>query len=289
MGEIVYLNGRLLDANQAKIDPAVQGFLYGAGLFETMRAYSGRIFLLNRHLERLLASARALDIEGLDAGEMEEACRSVVAANKLDSARVRLTVSRGIAKTFTSAPGPPTVLIQARLFTPPLPEKYRQGYRVQISGIRRCSGSLLVCHKTTSYFDCLLARTRAAAASYDEALFLNEKDHLTEGSISNLFLVSGDGTLYTPPLDAGLLPGITRGLVLELAAELGIKASQENIRPQDLAAFSGAFVTNSLIEIMPLRSITDEAGKEFVFSAGEATELLQKSYRETVTKAITGA
>ena len=105
---------------------------------------------------------------------------------------------------------------------------------------------------------------------------------------SNLFLVRGDGTLSTPPVDAGLLPGITRQLVLELAAKLGMNVVEEAVGAHDLADFSGAFLTSSLIEIMPLRSITDEEGRKFTFSDAENMERLRRAYLETVSEAIAG-
>jgi len=224
-------------------------------------------------------------MENLDAGKLEEACRSVVAANGLANVRVRLTVSRGISKVFPKASGPPTVLAQVQPYMPPSPEKYQLGYRAKVSGIRRYSGSSLVRHKTTSYLECLLARKQADAEGYDEALFLNEKDNLTEGSTSNLFLVYGDGTLRTPPLDAGLLPGITRQFVMGLAVKLGIKVVESNVHPKDLADVNEAFVTSSLIEIMPLASITDEDGREYDFRVGDTTNMLRRAYREAVEKA----
>jgi len=285
MGEIIHLNGRLLSAGEAGIDPSDQGFLYGAGLFETMRAYSGCIFLLDRHINRLLSSAQAIGVENIEAAKLDEACRSVVAANGLHNARVRLTVSRGKSKLFPAAWGQPTVLAQAQPFMPPPPEKYRLGYRTKVSRVRRYSGSPLVRHKTTSYLECLLARTQVEAESYDEAMFLNERGNLAEGSTSNLFLVSSNETLRTPPLGAGLLPGITRQFVLEIAGKLGMEAVEKDICPEGLVDFHEAFVTSSLIEIMPLASITDENGREYSFKVGEATEMLRRAYQEAIETA----
>jgi branched-subunit amino acid aminotransferase/4-amino-4-deoxychorismate lyase len=285
MGEIFHLNGKLQNASEVGIDPSDQGFLYGAGLFETMRAYYGRIFLLDRHVNRLLASAPVIGVETLDTGKLKEACRSVVTANGLDNARVRLTVSRGISKVFPQASGQPTILAQAQAYTPPALEKYRRGYRAKVSEIRRYSKSLISCYKTTNFLECLLARTRADAGGYDEALFLNENGNLTEGSMSNFFLVYGDRTLNTPPLDAGLLPGITRQFVLEIAGKLGMEVLERNVNLKDLADVNEAFVTSSLIEIMPLASITDEYGREFRFRGSDTTDRLRKFYLETVNKA----
>lgn len=282
MGEIVHLNGRLVKIEEAGIGPSDQGFLYGAGLFETMRAYDGGIFLLGKHLERLAASARVIGVESLGTAPLKEACRSVVAANKLESARIRLTVSRGNSKSFPSSVGQPTVLAQAQPYTPPAPEKYRAGYRAAISPFRHFSQSLLVRHKTTSYLECLLARLQAEEKGYNEAIFLNERGDISEGSSSNLFFVQKDGLLVTPPVGSGLLPGITREFILKMASGVGIVTEEKNICLDDLDKFSEAFITSSLVEVMPLASITGLDGAEYKFDGCEATVRLQRIYREAV-------
>ena len=219
MSEIVYLNGNLVSTEQAAITPSDQGFLYGAGLFETMRAYEDRIFMLDRHLERLTSSAHVFGLENLENARLKEACLSVITANRLRNARVRLTVTFG-STPFPSISGPPTILAQAQPYQPPSAEKYRTGYRVMVSGQSRYSRSLLLRHKTTCYLDCLLARKKAVSEGNDEALFVNEAGNLTESSTGNLFMVGLDGTLVTPPIEAGLLPGITRRFILETAEKI---------------------------------------------------------------------
>jgi branched-subunit amino acid aminotransferase/4-amino-4-deoxychorismate lyase len=282
--ELIYLNGKITSAADVGISPSDQGFLYGAGLFETMRAYEGCIFLLESHLHRLISSASAIGIEGLDVGKLDEACRSVVAANRLDSARVRLTVSTG-PETLFSTSKIPTIMARAIPYTPPLPDKYHDGYRATVSSLSRFSQSILVRHKTTSRLDCVMARAQANAMGFDEALFLNENGNLTEGSVSNLFLIGAYKTLMTPPLGDGLLPGITRQLVLELSTKSGLRIVEKSISLKDLESVDEAFITNSLIEIMPLASITDD-GHKYVFRYGAVTSRLMKAYREAVDQTI---
>ncbi len=275
MDEFVYLNGEIIPAEQAVIRADDQGFLYGAGIFETMRAYGGSIFLLERHVQRLLASAPLLGISGFDAATLQQACRDTVAANRLESARVRLTVSQGTLKR-------PTILVQAQPYKPPVPEKYRDGYRAVVSSQPRYSRSLVISHKTTNYLECLLAREQARESGFDEALFLNEAEYLTEGAASNIFVVLKDGRLVTPPVEAGLLTGITRGFVLELAAQNGIRCVQENIRPADLAGCSEAFITNSMVELMPLCSITPLDGSKYIFEERRVAQRLRSLYTTVV-------
>jgi len=136
MEEIVYLNGSLLPRSRAHISVFDHGFLYGYGLFETMRAYHGKIFLLERHLNRLLSAAQVLGLgTKLNAAELGKACYDTSAANGLENARLRLTISRGEVNSF---PGPavsnnPTILITANAYTPPPPENYRKGFRAGVA------------------------------------------------------------------------------------------------------------------------------------------------------------
>ena len=282
MSEVVYLNGKLVELAQALIEPSDQGFLYGAGLFETMRTYNGCIFLLDRHLERLVSSSHVVGIANINPAVLERACRSVISANQLESARVRLMVTRGSLSSFSSASGSPTVFVQAQRYEPPTAEKYHLGYRVTVSIHPRYSKSTLVCHKTTNYLECLLARVAAISDGNDEALFINEAGNLTEGTASNLFLCDYGGILFTPSLDTGILPGITRRFLLEIAAKMGIETVETNIHQVDLKNFREAFVTNSLIEVMPVASIKASDGREYSFNHHGMANKLQGVYRDAI-------
>lgn len=254
MAEIVYLNGRLMPRSRAKISPFDHGFLYGYGLFETMRAYNGYIFRLDRHLARLYRSAEILGLTpGLAAFDMEAACLKTLRVNKLKEARLRLTISAGkgdiIPDPATCAT--PTVLVAARGFTPLPAQKYERGFKAVLSSLRRDSLSPLSRLKSSSYINNILARMEAKAAGCDEAVVLNEKGCIAEGSTSNVFLVS-KGTLLTPSLESGILPGITREAVLEIARALNVKTVEREVELKELVEAEEAFVTNSLLEIMPL-------------------------------------
>lgn len=252
MPEMVYLNGTLMPRGQAKISVTDYGFLYGYGLFETMRAYGGRVFRLDSHLDRLALAAAQLGIP-VTVLNLKEAVMATIRANGLASARIRLAISIGEG-SITPDPGTcqeATVLVMAENYQPYPEEIYRRGFRVLVSSFRRNSQSPLSRFKTANYLDSILARQEAKRAGADEALCLNEKGMLAEASMSNLFLVSGS-VLRTPGLASGVLPGVTRGVILELAARLGIKAREQDISPDELAAAGEAFLTNSLIEVMPL-------------------------------------
>ena len=285
MREVVYLNGSLMPPSQARVSVFDHGFLYGYGLFETMRAYNGRIFLLERHLNRLLEAASALGLAGLNATELGKACMDTLAANGLKSARLRLTVSRGEAGSLTGPGKKPTVLVTADNYSPP--EKYDRGFRAGLASFGRSSQSPIARFKSTSYLASVMARMEAEVAGLDESLFLNEQSHITEGSTSNIFLVTSSSSLVTPPIESGLLAGITRQVVLELAGPLGLNTIEAEVRLKDLEQASEAFLTNSLIEIMPLVEVRDNTGKVITIGSGKpgpVTKRLMAAYREMVKR-----
>jgi branched-chain amino acid aminotransferase group I len=280
MSEIVYLNGSLIPRSQARISALDYGFLYGFGLFETMRAYGGQVFRLDSHLNRLARSAEILGLP-IQALDLKGAVMDTIHANKLSDARVRITISIGEGGMVPdpSACTQPTVLILAGHYKPYPKQVYEKGFRAVVSSIRRNSQSPLSRLKSANYLENMLAKQEARAAGVDEAICLNEKGLLAEASMSNIFLVN-DGILRTPGEESGILPGITREVVLELASQLGINTFEQDIRLDELFQTQEAFLTNSLMEIMPLTEID---GKPV--GSGEAesvTRRLMAEYKKLV-------
>lgn len=285
MEQIVYLNGSLLPRSQARISPFDLGFLYGYGLFETMRAYSGHIFRLEKHLERLSHSAKLLNLP-LKVSHLKKACHETLKANKLKEARIRLTVSIGEGEAAPDLPERPrpTIFITATRYVPLTSEAYRKGYKAVVSTIDQDSQSPLSPLKSVNYLNHILARREAIAAGANEAILLNERGLLCEGSTGNIFLIS-HGKLITPDIESGCLPGITRQVVIELARGLGIKLDQREVRLEELLSADEAFLTNSMIELMPLVEVNNRR-----ISGGKVTLRLMQAYKETVIKEIkTGA
>jgi branched-chain amino acid aminotransferase group I len=291
MAEIIYLNGQLIPRSKAKLSPFDHGFLYGYGLFETMRAYNGYIFRLDSHLTRLRCSAESIglthSILTTDEGKqsLKAACVATMEANELKDARIRLTVSAGEGD-MTPDPGTcssPTVLISVQNLDPLPPEKYETGFKATISFLRRNSQSPLSRLKSTCYMENILARTAARAAGCDEAIFLNEQGYLAEGSSTNIFLVS-HGELITPCFESGVLPGITRDAVLEIARASNIKATERWVQLNELIEAQEAFLTNSILELIPLVSVEGRPigpGKP-----GKLTGDLLFAYRKLVDEAV---
>jgi branched-chain amino acid aminotransferase len=286
MEEIIYLDGELIPRSRAKLSPFNHGFLYGYGLFETMRAYGGLIFRLDRHLSRLHDGAKTLGIaDKLAAFDLEKACHDILKANKLAEARLRLTVTAGEGDMV---PNPDTckgvtIFIAAQKLVPPPPESYQRGYSAIISSYRRNSRSPLSSLKSTSYLENFLARQEARTSGVNEVVLLNENNLVAEGSSTNILLASEE-ILITPSLDSGVLLGITREAVLELAQTMGIISLVRQVEPSELSKADEAFLTSSTIEIMPLTRLDSKpigSGKP-----GPLTRQLMSSYRELVAREL---
>jgi len=278
--QIVYLNGKLVPLSQASISPLDYGFLYGYGLFETMRAYGGTVFRLDKHLSRLSGSADRLGIPNVATG-LKEAVTATLETNRLSDARIRITVSigEGGISPDTCRCHKPTVLIMAESYKPHPESVYNAGFKAIVSHLTRYSRSPLSDIKSANYLENILAKQEATAAGADEAILLNEKGVLAEASMSNIFLIAG-GILMTPSPESGILPGITRETVIGLAGRLGIITIERYVIMAELLQAQEAFLTNSLIEIMPLTGIdgkTIASGKP-----GLITGRLKAEYKRLV-------
>ncbi len=278
MSESIFFNGRLMPIGEARISPLDYGFLFGFSLYETIRAYGGQPFRLDAHLERMRLSAEKLGIT-LDWGMMRRGTVDVVRANGYDDARVRITVSAGEG-TMTPdvrSCGSPTVVVMAGRYVPYPPERYVEGFKVILSDIRRNSHSPVSFMKSGNGLENMVARQRARVAGVDEALFLNEKGTVAEASGSNIFLVER-GRLITAPVDAGILPGVTRAAVMEIAEGEGLDVVQDEVTVDRLRAADELFLTNSLIEVMPVTAADGAVvggGRP-----GPVTRLLMRRYRD---------
>jgi branched-chain amino acid aminotransferase len=289
MDEKVYLNGTIVPHSRARVSVSDHGFLYGYGLFETMRAYNGKIFLLERHLKRLMSGAEAIGLgKRLANIDLEKACRDTLKANDFTEARVRLTVTGGEGDAFPweGKSGTPTVVVTARPYHPLPGAKYERGMKAGIASVRRCAQSTIAGIKSVNYLVSVLARMEAARYGLDESLLLNDRGFIAECGNSNVFFVEGDN-LITPSLDSGILPGITREVVMELAAEMGISVTEAEISLSELKHFNEAFLTSSIIEVMPLVAVRGEGGRMISIGAGrpgEVTRRLMGEYREKVER-----
>ncbi|HEY90729.1 MAG TPA: hypothetical protein G4O07_02750, partial [Dehalococcoidia bacterium] len=184
MNELVYINGSLVPRTDVRISPLDYGFLYGFGLFETMRAYEGSVFRLDKHLDRLARSAKGIGIT-VDTEVLDGAVTDTIRANGFENARIRLTVSGGeggMPPDITSC-GEPTVLVTATQYQPFSDDVYRNGFRTIVSSIRRSTNSLVSGMKSLNYLESLLARQEARTVRVNEALFITDRGLLAEASM----------------------------------------------------------------------------------------------------------
>ncbi len=276
--ERVYLNGEILPWDEAAGSPLDRGFLYGDGLFETTRVMAGVPLLLDMHLARLAGSCRSLGfVYTPDMDVISESVRRLIEANGVREGYLRITVTRGVhegALTDLEAPEP-TVLIQARSMSLPPLEQHppivlgRAPFPIN-------EGSPIAAHKSTSYQPNLLALAEGRADGADEVYFLNSRGHLAEGAISNLFLIR-DGVVHTPEVGCGLLPGITRRVVLGLCRESDIPCEQGMYPESDILRADEVFCTNSLRGIMPV-GVLKGCDERHLAAPGPLTRRLQQAY-----------
>jgi branched-chain amino acid aminotransferase len=294
MKEIVYLNGALVPRSKARISVFDHAFLYGYGLYETMRAYHGKIFLLERHIKRMLDAAAIVSLADKLAGiDVAKACKETLDANHLQDARIRLTVSNGesdIAPWAGGVMSKPSIVVTARPYTPFSEKKYNEGFKVGIASVVRCRKSVVNTLKSVSHLGSVMARMETAVYGMDEALLLNDDGYIAEGGGCNVFFVKEEA-LLTPSLDSGILPGVTRDVVIEMAAGMGIEISEVDIRPEALDKFDEAFVTNAMIEVMPVTAVREASGRMVTIESGKPgtiTQRLMQAYRKRVLSENTG-
>ena len=281
---VVYLNGRYVQAERAKVSAFDRGFSYGDGLFETIRAYTGWVFGLERHLARLKKGADQIGIsfEG-DVGEWRRVMGELLRRSSLRAAdaSLRLTVTRGPDVLGSLLPPDalpsPTLLLVAR----PLYAGIAERQQVGIDAVTVHWGSPFnpLQIKSLDYLYNMLAMVQAQREGAQEALFVDRDDCVVEGATSNLFSFS-KGVLTTPPLSSGLLPGITRDVIIELAKKEGLTVSEAPVHLNDLLAVEEAFLTGSLKEAMPL--VTVDGRRIGAGRPGPVTRHLQQRYRAAV-------
>ncbi len=251
----VYINGTLFDKDDAKISVYDHGLLYGDGVFEGMRSYSGKVFRIEDHLDRLWKSARAIFLEiPISPEEMTAAVNDTLKANGIDDGYIRLVITRG-AGTLGLSPfktSNPQVIIITDFIELYPDELYENGLEiVTASTIRNHPAALSPRIKSLNYLNNILAKIEGLQAGCIEALMLNHKGEVAECTGDNLFLVR-NGVLYTPPIDAGILEGINRDAVIELAQESGIRVRQIPLTRHDIYIADECFLTGSAAEVIPV-------------------------------------
>lgn len=256
MDAVVFVNGTIRPAAEAVISVFDHGFLYGEGVYETMRTYDRVPFLLDRHLVRMRRSAALmrLPVPCTDADLGDFIRQTMAARPEYGEVYIRVLVTRGVGDLsyHVSATPTPTVVIIVKPLVPPLEQTFTEGIDVAVVGIRRNHPHALnPMIKSNNLLNNALAAQEAYGRGADEALMLNQAGELVEGAQTNVFVVA-NGAVWTPPLSAGLLPGITREFVLELAQQSGVPGGERRVTPDDLARAEEVFLTGTTREITPV-------------------------------------
>lgn len=288
MAAIVSVNGRITDEAGAVVSVMDHGFLYGEGIYEAMRSYGRRLFLFDRHMDRLRRSAAMIHLsvplsDPEIASRIAEATsvmeRDVPRAASESETYVRILLTRGVGELNYNTDACPvsTVVIIVKPHAPHPAELFARGVKITIAPmIRNHPGSVNPAIKSNNLLNNVLAAQFARRDGAFEALLHNYRGELAECSRTNLFLVR-NGEARTPPLDAGLLPGITRAIVLEIGAAAGVPTLEAVLRDEDLAAADEIFLTGTTTEIMPVVRVEDRivgAG-----TPGPLTRRLMDEYR----------
>jgi branched-chain amino acid aminotransferase len=265
MAAIVNVNGQIVDQDHAVISVFDHGFLYGEGVYETLRTYGGRPFLFERHMRRLRRSADMLSLPlSVDDAEIESRFASTMRTAGLTGgpgreSYIRLMITRGVGElSYDPAVCPsPTVVVIVKPQVDPPPSAYERGVRVAlVSTVRNHPGSVSPMIKSNNLLNNAIAAQEAARRGGFEGVMRNYRGELAECTTSNLFVVR-QGAALTPPLEAGLLPGITREFLFELGAEHGIPVREAVLRDPDLLGADEAFLTSTTREIVPIVQVED--------------------------------
>lgn len=248
MKEIVFCRGKFISAEEAVLPAFSDGALYGWGAFESMRFIKGKSAYLNEHLARLAQTCRLLNTNtGYSPVKLKQAISQVVKKSALDDIYLRISVWRIQGKKAE-------LIIRALKYKAPAQGKYNRGFSCIVSELTQNSGSILTRVKSANYLLQQLAYAQALKKGCDEAIILNNNGYIAEASHSNIFMVK-NGMLFTPALECGCLDGITRKCIMDLASKEEIPLNQGNFTLQNLYEADEAFLTNSLIGIMPVESV----------------------------------
>jgi branched-chain amino acid aminotransferase len=254
----VYLNGKFIAREKAVVSIDDHGFLYGDGIYETLRVYDGKVFKAKEHLARLAHSARGVSLKlPLSMSGFVQAMDKVVRVNKLKDGVIRLTVTRGPGP-YGFDPRPckkPTVVIVPLAFSPYPLAFHQKGITVGVVSVRRNNPRSLPPHvKSTSCMNGVLAKMESIKLGAQEGVMLTTEGFLAEGTVSNIFVVKR-GVVMTPALDGTLLAGVTREHVLALAKKFGFHTSETHLELTDLLHADEAFLSNTTMEVMPIREV----------------------------------
>ncbi|MGQ0793686.1 MAG: aminotransferase class IV [Deltaproteobacteria bacterium] len=259
MSEFIFLKGRAVNREDL---PPLRSLFFGEGVFETFRWRRGFPILWMRHVERMRHGAGVLGISFPGETEIKEALEAAVLGSRIPDATVKICLLAQGDTAFAEYPESSSILVSVKPYS-----ARPTTIRALSYSIRRSSASPIARIKSLNYLESVLAKREAVRRGADEAIFLNERGEVAEGSASNIFWLSG-GKLHTPSTECGILPGITRGAVIEIAGGLGIEVCQGRFTEASVATSGGAFISNSLVGVQAVSEIDGvkfgDSGAEFL-------------------------
>jgi len=283
---MIFLNNKLVRKEKAMISVFDHGFLYGDGIYETLRAYNGIVFMLDEHIQRLYRSASLIQLTlDRNSDAIKKAVYQTLRANRLGEAVIRITVSRGKGPTGLDPDlcKKPTFVIFAAQFRKYPAHHYGKGVKISIVRTRRNIISALNPQiKSLNFLNNVLAKIEAKNKNAFEALMLNYRGYVAEGTVSNVFFIKRN-SLYTPGLTVGILDGITRKMVLDIARECGFKIREGKFRKHALYGAEEVFLSNTTMEVMPVSHVDNV---RIGTGAGKTTKMFHQAYKQKVADYI---
>lgn len=281
----VYINGQFYDEAEAKISVFDHGLLYGDGVFEGIRAYNGRVFKLREHIDRLYNSAKVIMLSiPMDKDQMTEAVLEACRQNQIREGYIRLVVTRGVGSLGLNpfvCRQPQVIIIADKIQLYP-PEVYEQGLSIiTVPTTRNHPNAVNPAIKSLNYLNNILAKIEAVNAGAQEAVMLNPEGYVAECTGDNIFVVRG-GVLFTPPIYAGALPGITRAVVIELAKAHGLQLAECMMTRYDLYVADEVFLTGTAAEIVPVTRVDGRVISDG--KPGPLTRMLEQAYRRLTSE-----
>lgn len=264
----IYLNGKILDSEAAHLSPWSQAFLYGYGLFETIKVVNGRLYFLQEHIKRIQKGCDVLKLKFMYSKDIiEKFCNGLIQKNGLKNGAIRMSYSRGVDENL--------LLISTRqnIYTE---DSYTEGFKLCFAHIKRNPYSPIVYLKSNNYLENLLARKEAEDRGFNEAVFLNIYEKVCEGTISNIFFIK-DNKIFTPAIDCGVLSGILRNKVIGIIGDLGLKLHIGEYEKNFMYDADEIFITNSLMDIMPVSRLEN---RKYDMKNNNVTRTLMKEIKK---------
>jgi len=283
----VWISGKFVDMDKAAVSVSDRGYLYGDGVFETMRSYAGIVFKLDEHVDRLYGALKVVGIVPFyTKSYLKYAINKSLKINGLKSAYMRLSMTRGgdcFGLDVKGALKPNTVI--ATKILDEYPERaYSRGINVKLIKLtRQDEYSPLSGIKSLNFLNHIIARLDAKRGNYGEGILMNTDGYIAEGTTSNIFLVK-NGRLMTPSLDSGILPGITRSVIIDIAKRLKIGVREKRVTRAELRSADEAFLTNSIGEVLPVTRVDSKNVSDGM--PGDITKLLHISYQKEVIREV---